>query len=71
MSTPNGYGDENKMFSVVFLVDEWSGQIIEETDETTNAKFFAIDELPEIPELYRETINDLKTYKEINQVILK
>ncbi|XEC95986.1 NUDIX domain-containing protein [Paenibacillus tarimensis] len=67
----NGYGDENKMFSVVFLVDEWSGQIIEETDETTNAKFFAIDELPEIPELYLETINDLKTYKETNQVILK
>ncbi|MDF2719017.1 MAG: hydrolase [Paenibacillus sp.] len=67
----NGYGDENKMFSSVFLVDQWSGQIIEETDETTDARFFAIDELPEIPELYRETIQDLMIYKDTNQVVLK
>lgn len=67
----NRYGDENKMFSIVFLVEEWTGQIIAETDETTNAKFFAIDELPEIPELYQETIEDLRNYRINNQIILK
>ncbi|RKN79022.1 NUDIX domain-containing protein [Paenibacillus ginsengarvi] len=67
----NGYGDENKMFSVVFLVEEWAGELVKQTDETTDARFFATDELPEIPELYRETIEDLRNYRNSGTVILK
>ncbi|WP_062107413.1 NUDIX domain-containing protein [Bacillus niameyensis] len=67
----NGYGDENKMFAVVFLVEQWSGQLLEETDETAEAKFFSLDELPDIPPLYLETIEDLKSYRRNGQVILK
>lgn len=67
----NSYGDENKMFSIVFLVEQWSGQLLMKTNETTNANFFALEELPEIPKLYLETIEDLLAYRQHNQVILK
>lgn len=67
----NGYGDKNKMFAVVFLVEQWSGQLLEETDETSHAQFFALDELPPIPNLYLETIEDLEKYQKYEQIILK
>lgn len=67
----NGYGDENKMFAVVFLVEEWSGKILKETDETYDAKFFSLHNLPDIPNLYRESIEDLENYKLNGNVILK
>jgi ADP-ribose pyrophosphatase YjhB (NUDIX family) len=67
----NQYGDENKMFSVVFLVEEWTGELMTETDETTNAEFFAIDDLPNIPNLYRETIDDLISYRTNGRIVVK
>lgn len=63
------YGDPYQMFTVVFLVDQWSGILISETDETIDAKFFDQENLPNIPELYRETLSDLKEFK--GQLILK
>lgn len=63
------YGDPYQMVAFVFLVDEWSGELLEETDETIEAKFFDIDDLPDIPDVYRETLEDLKEFK--GQVILK
>ncbi|GIN73142.1 ADP-ribose pyrophosphatase [Bacillus sp. J14TS2] len=67
----NGYGDDNKMFAIVFLVEEWSGKILKETDETLDAQFFSLDDLPEIPSLYRETIEDLRIFNLNGQIILK
>jgi len=67
----NGYGDENKMFAVVFLIEEWTGNVLQETDETYDAKFFSINNLPDIPNLYLETIEDLEIYKLNGTVILK
>jgi len=63
------YGDPYQMFAVVFLVNEWQGTLLSNTDETTDARFFGMDELPEIPKLYRETLEDLQTFN--GQVILK
>lgn len=57
------YGDPYQMTSFVFRVDKWSGELLSETDETVDARFFALDDLPEnMPELYRETIGDLKHF---------
>ena len=56
------YGDPYQMFAVVFIIDEWAGTLLSETDETLNARFFALDDLPPIPNLYKETIEDLKNY---------
>ena len=65
------YGDPYQMFSVVFLVEEWTGNLKSETDETIDARFFPVDELPPIPALYQETLADLAHYRETGQFILK
>ena len=57
------YGDPYQMIRFVFLVNTWSGELKTETDETLNAQFFALDELPEnVPDLYHETIQDLSSF---------
>jgi len=58
----NAYGGEHQMLAIVFLVDEWRGELVKKTDETTDAKFFSVDDLPDTWELYRETIEDLRRY---------
>ena len=50
------------MLSIVFRVDEWSGSLSSETDETHEAQFFDLNHLPDIPALYQETLNDLQQY---------
>jgi len=67
----NQFGAENKLLSAVFLVDEWRGTLQTTTDETTDARFFAPEDLPEIPALYRETLEDLRQYLNLDMVILK
>jgi ADP-ribose pyrophosphatase YjhB (NUDIX family) len=63
------YGDSYQMVRFVFLVKQWSGELLTHTDETINAQFFALDNLPEIPILYQETIHDLQTFD--GKVIVK
>ncbi|GIP39439.1 phosphohydrolase [Paenibacillus sp. J31TS4] len=67
----NGYGDANKLFSCVFLVTEWDGALLRETDETTDAAFFPPDRLPELPALYRETLADRNRFRLEGDVIVK
>lgn len=56
-------GDPYQIFLVQFLVDEWSGELVTETDETVDARFLDLDELPEnIPDSYREVLKDLLEY---------
>lgn len=65
----NAYGGEHQMLSLVFRVDEWAGELATTTDETTDARFFALDALPELPPLYEETLHDLAAFD--GKVILK
>ncbi|MEM8863295.1 MAG: NUDIX domain-containing protein, partial [Chloroflexota bacterium] len=65
------YGDPYQMFSMVFLVEEWSGELLKETDETVAAKFFPLDQLPDMPDHYHETLDDLKAYQSNGRFILK
>ncbi|MEM9955828.1 MAG: NUDIX domain-containing protein [Chloroflexota bacterium] len=59
------YGDPYQMLSFVFRVDSWSGELLNTTDETLAAKFFALDALPDnIPSIYEETLDDLKNSTE-------
>ena len=58
----NAYGGEHQMLAIVFLIDEWRGSLVKNTDETTDARFFSVDDLPDTWELYRETIQDLREY---------
>jgi len=65
----NAYGGEHQMLTIVFLVDEWSGSLLTHTDETVDAHFFDLNELPDILDLYRETLEDLQKYN--GRLILK
>jgi 8-oxo-dGTP pyrophosphatase MutT (NUDIX family) len=56
-------GDPYQLFLIQFAVDEWSGTLVTETDETVDARFFGLDELPEeIPDAYYEVLEDLQEY---------
>jgi hypothetical protein len=55
----------------VFKIDKWDGELITQTDETVDARFFPLDELPEIAQYYIETLEDLKIFKKSGQLILK
>lgn len=69
-SAVTAYGDPYQFVSFVFRVDAWQGSVATETDETTGARFFGMDELPEnLPDIYHETLGDLRDYK--GTVILK
>jgi ADP-ribose pyrophosphatase YjhB (NUDIX family) len=63
------YGYPYQMVRLVFLVKQWSGELETQTDETINARFFALDAIPKIPELYKETLDDLRDFA--GKVILK
>ena len=70
LSIVTAYGDPYQVFQVQFLVDEWSGALVTETDETVDARFFGSDEFPEeISEFYHEVLEDLRNYE--GSVILK
>jgi len=61
-SFKNVYGDYVQLFSIVFRVDKWDGTLITYTDETLEARFFPLDNLPKLPSLYKETLEDLERY---------
>lgn len=61
-SGANAFGNMAHRISFVFLVDRWSGILQRKTDETLDAKFFLENELPDIPDLYRETIEDVQNF---------
>lgn len=65
----NAYGAEHQMLAIVFRVDKWEGTLLCDTDETVMAQFFSLEELPSLPPLYRETIDDLRKFD--GRLILK
>ena len=65
----NAFGGEHQMLAFVFRVDKWEGEVCKSTDETVDASFFALDGLPYISEVHKETLEDLVAYN--GQVILK
>ncbi len=56
------YGGQHQMLSIVFRVDAWRGTLATSTDETTEARFFAQNDLPELPSLYQETLADVQHF---------
>ncbi|MBN2499390.1 MAG: NUDIX domain-containing protein [Anaerolineales bacterium] len=58
----NAFGGQHQMLAFVFRVDEWCGKLLTETDETIDARFFALEELPELPPVYQETLADVAAF---------
>ena len=65
----NQYGSEHQHLVFQFRVDDWTGELLTETDETIDAGFFSPQELPEGFSQYEETFRDLEEFR--GQVILK
>ncbi len=56
------HGNQRQMLAIVFLVREWRGQLCTRTNETVDCRFFPMDELPALPPLYAETVQDLRDF---------
>lgn len=74
LSITNGFGDAYQLFEFAFRVDKWEGELVQETDETTEARFFPLDTIPEIRDPFWKThhervIADLKAFQ--GQLLLK
>ncbi|WP_179865459.1 NUDIX domain-containing protein [Bacillus sp. AFS017336] len=72
----NKFGNEYQLFEFLFLVDEWNGLLIKRTEETSDAKFFNLDEIPANTnefwaQFHKEVIKDYKQYKNNEKFILK
>jgi 8-oxo-dGTP pyrophosphatase MutT (NUDIX family) len=64
LPTVTAHGTPCQLFIVQFLVGAWAGELVTETDETLDARFFGLDEPPEeIQDLYHEVLEDLRQYK--------
>jgi 8-oxo-dGTP pyrophosphatase MutT (NUDIX family) len=63
LSIVTAYGQPYHLFLTMFTVDKWSGTLVTRTDETLDARFFDLDDLPDdIPDFYREAIEDVQQY---------
>ena len=68
----NVYSDTYQLFLVAFVMDDWTGDIIPDPDEATDAGFFPLDGLPQphSPSTY-ESMADLAEYEETGRIVVK
>jgi ADP-ribose pyrophosphatase YjhB (NUDIX family) len=68
----NMFGDTYQHFVVLFRVDEWHGELVRKTDETTDAGFFTATERPQpISVTVAETLADLTTFEATGRLVVK
>lgn len=68
---PNG--DQSQPFTVAFLVDEWSGTVTPDGEESLDLRFFPLDRLPPPEQLlpaHRRVFVDLMRYLETGEFTL-
>jgi ADP-ribose pyrophosphatase YjhB (NUDIX family) len=68
----NMFGDTYQHFVVLFRADEWRGELLRKTDETTDAGFFADAERPEpLSRTVAEALADLAIFEATGRLVLK
>ena len=65
----SAYGNDYQGLVFAFRIDEWSGDLVRETDESTDAQFLDESEHPDAYAQYREFMDDLNSFA--GTVILK
>ena len=65
----NAYGGRHQLLNLILRVDEWTGSLVRETDETLDACFFAVDDLPDITGYEREILEDCDGFS--GRVVMK
>jgi ADP-ribose pyrophosphatase YjhB (NUDIX family) len=71
MSIVTEYGDPYQLVNFIFRVDNWSGNLVKETDETIDAGFFSLDALPPIFSHNFESLDDLSSFNNTGKLVLK
>jgi 8-oxo-dGTP pyrophosphatase MutT (NUDIX family) len=67
----NMYGHPYQLHVTAFRADSWSGVLLRQTDETTDARFFPLDALPEpLTGTVPETLFDLDVFERTGRVVL-
>jgi 8-oxo-dGTP pyrophosphatase MutT (NUDIX family) len=66
----NMFGHTYQLHTTAFLVDAWEGELVTSTDETTDARFFAPDELP-VTGSVRSTLRDLATFEATGKLVVR
>ncbi|MDQ1912616.1 NUDIX domain-containing protein [Paenibacillus sp. GD4] len=61
------WGNEHHIIEYLFRVDEWTGTLEKETDESVDAKFYPLDNLPEssselFEKHHKRVFKDLRMY---------
>ena len=65
-------GDPYQILTVQFAVDDWSGALVTQTDETVDAAFFSLDDPPDsLVVHYHGVLRDLEKYEEDGEFIVK
>jgi ADP-ribose pyrophosphatase YjhB (NUDIX family) len=68
----NMFGDTYQHFVVLFRVDEWRGELVRQTEETTDAGFFTATEQPQPLSLtVPEALADLATFEATGRLVVK
>ncbi|SCL37435.1 ADP-ribose pyrophosphatase YjhB, NUDIX family [Micromonospora pallida] len=68
----NMYGHTYQVFTAAFQVDEWDGELLRITDETTDAGFFHPNAFPApLSPSVVETLADLAVFEQTDRLILK
>lgn len=68
----NMYGHTYQIFTTAFRIDEWDGDLVRVTDETTDAGFFRPKDFPApLSASVPETLADLDVFEQTNRLILK
>jgi 8-oxo-dGTP pyrophosphatase MutT (NUDIX family) len=68
----NMYGHTYQLHITAFRVDDWDGEVLRETDETTDAAFFPLDALPHpLSPSVAETMADLVSFEAGGRLVLR
>lgn len=68
----NMYGHTYQVFTVAFRIDEWAGDLLTVTDETTDARFCPVGEFPSpLSPSVIETLADLAVFERTGRMVLK
>ncbi len=68
----NMFGHTYQVFTVAFRVDEWSGQLVVPTEETTDARFYRPADFPEpLSASVTETLADLVAFERTGHLVMK
>lgn len=68
----NQWGHTYQLHTTAFRIDGWTGDLVTQTDETTDARFFPPDGLPEpVSGSVRESLADLAAFEVTGRFLLR